>query len=127
MSITEKDNFESDEDDDLVAYLDGELPADLTRRIENRLAGDSDYRDQLRELDQAWEALDALPRTNAGENFARTTIAMVVKEAENDLAKRTADASKIGRLRRLRWAAVCLVAVAASFTAASVFMPNRDT
>ena len=47
--------------EELVAYLDGELPPDDCRRVEERLAADDDYRQQLRDLDQAWEALDALP------------------------------------------------------------------
>ncbi len=126
MSTSEQENLESAEGDDLVAYLDGELTTEENRRIEDRLAGDSDYREQLRELDQAWEALDTLPRPSVGENFTRTTIAMVVGEAENDLAKRTADATQAGRSWRLRWAAVALVVTAASFTAASFLLPTKD-
>jgi anti-sigma factor RsiW len=55
--------------EELVAYLDGELPPDDCRRVERRLAEDDDYRQRLRDLDQAWEALDALPATRADDDL----------------------------------------------------------
>ena len=70
--------------EELVAYLDGELSPDECRRVEERLAGDADYRQQLRDLDQAWEALDALPAASAGDDFARTTIEMVTVAAQDE-------------------------------------------
>src|SRR2546421_727285 len=45
--------------DEIVAYLDGELPPQDCRRVESRLASDEGYRQQLHELDRAWEALDS--------------------------------------------------------------------
>ena len=44
---------------------------------------------QLRDLDQAWEALDALPATSPGDDFARTTIEMVTLAAQEDQQQRT--------------------------------------
>ena len=50
--------------EELVAYLDGELSPDECRQVEERLASDADYREQLRELDQALEG--ALAAASAG-------------------------------------------------------------
>ena len=75
--------------EELVAYLDGELAPEECRRVEERLAKDEEYRQQLRDLDQAWEALDALPTTTVDDGFARTTIELACVAAEEDLSQRT--------------------------------------
>ena len=75
---------------ELVAYLDGELPDAAARRVEHLLATDDEYRRQLGELDQAWSALDSLPTPTVDDKFARTTIEMVALAAQQDLNHRTA-------------------------------------
>ncbi|MEZ6096522.1 MAG: hypothetical protein R3C03_20220 [Pirellulaceae bacterium] len=47
-------------DDDLVAYLDGELPTNRAEWIERQLAEDPSLRDRLKRLEQTWDMLDAL-------------------------------------------------------------------
>ena len=56
MSSIANPQFEPPNNDELVAYLDGELPPEECRAVEERLANDDAYRQQLRDLDQAWEA-----------------------------------------------------------------------
>ncbi|MEX0611357.1 MAG: zf-HC2 domain-containing protein [Pirellulales bacterium] len=89
-------------EEELVAYLDGELPPDECRRIEERLAADGNFRQRLHDLDQAWEALGTLPCTRTDDDFARTTMELVAVAAEGDLSKDTASAAAVGR-RRQRW------------------------
>jgi hypothetical protein len=126
MSTSEKQEFDLTRDDELVAYLDGELPPADNRRVEQRLASDADYRKQLSELDQAWEALDALPRATAGDDFARTTIEMVAVQAQRELSQHEVQIASADRWHRLGWAAVAVVAGVLGFTLASILLPNSD-
>ncbi|MEX2091167.1 MAG: hypothetical protein WD971_00745 [Pirellulales bacterium] len=112
--------------DELVAYLDGELTADECRRVERRLAGDAEYRRRLTELEQAWSALEALPPTAVGDDFARTTIEMVAVVAERDAKDQSATQSASGRRRTYRMAAAGLAIALAAFVAARAFAPSRN-
>jgi hypothetical protein len=126
MSTSEKQESDLTGDDELVAYLDGELPPIDNRRVEERLAADADYRKQLSELDQAWEALDALPRATAGDDFARTTIEMVAVQAQRELSQHEVQVARADRWHRLRWASVAVIAGVLGFTVASIVLPNSD-
>ena len=55
--------------DEIVAYLDGELAPQDSRRVESRLATDEEFRQELNELDRAWDALDALPAATVDDNY----------------------------------------------------------
>jgi len=85
---------------DLVAYLDGELDAEQTRAVEERLSQDLDFRRQLRELQRTWDLLDHLPTANVDDSFTRTTLAMVAVSAADD-AERVA--ARQGRRKRWFW------------------------
>jgi hypothetical protein len=112
--------------DELVAYLDGELAPEECRRVEDRLASDADYRRQLHELDQAWEALDALAKPAANENFARTTIEMVSVAAQQDVSEQTAAAAAERQRRFWGWAAAAITAAALGFVAARSLIPDSN-
>jgi hypothetical protein len=112
--------------DELVAYLDGELSPDDCRRVEQRLAADADYRQQLRELDQAWEALDALPKSIVNDNFAHTTIEMVNLVAERDLADVKGKTAAASRRRFWGLSAAVLAAALGGFVAARALLPNPN-
>jgi anti-sigma factor RsiW len=95
----------------LVAYLDGELDAAESRRVEQRIAEDERYRLQLKQLEQAWDLLDGLPRAEVDDTFTRTTVEMVALAAEQDARQ-----AKVRRRQRswLWWTcAAIVVAVAA--------------
>lgn len=126
MSSTADPQPELPDADELVAYLDGELPPDECRRIEDRLAGDAEYRRQLEELDRAWEVLDELPRTTIGEDFVRTTIDMVTLTAERDLAAQTAALPALRRRRTWLMVAACVAAATVGFAAAHVLTPDSN-
>jgi hypothetical protein len=112
-SVTHPQSEQPSEHDELVAYLDGELGPEECRAVEERLANDAEYRRHLRDLDQAWEALGALPATAVGNGFARTTIELACVAAKEDLSHRTAAISRENRGRR-RWS------IAAGFAAALI-------
>ena len=89
MSSVANPQSDPPNNDELVAYLDGELPPEECRVVEERLATDEEYRQQLRDLDQAWEALNALPAATVDDGFARTTIELACVQAEEDLTQQT--------------------------------------
>jgi hypothetical protein len=118
--------FDSQSSDELVAYLDGELPQDECRRVEERLAGDADYRQQLRDLDQAWEALDSLPATNVDDQFARTTIEMVAVDAEREATQQAVQSAATARKRYWLWTAAGLAAAGIGFAATRMLLSDAN-
>lgn len=115
-------------DEEIVAYLDGELNAETARRFEARLAEDAGLREKLNQHQRAWELLDELPRTDVGEKFTQTTVEMVALSA----ADQVGDASRRDSLRtKFNWLIGGAVAVAASLAgyalvASIVAAPNRQ-
>ena len=49
--------------EELVAYLDGELDSEQSRKIERRKAVEPNARRMMQELDRTWHMLDALDFT----------------------------------------------------------------
>jgi len=113
-------------EEELVAYLDGELDDEASRRIDQLLAADPKVRAALQGLERSWQLLDALDRVEADEGFTRTTLEMVALAAEEDLQKQQA---AIPLRRRRRWligGAGLLTAAAAGFLAAALLRPNPN-
>lgn len=71
-------------DEQLVAYLDGELDADTSRDVEQQLASDVGVRKRLHELERAWDVLSALPEADVSPQFANTTLEMIAQTAEKE-------------------------------------------
>ena len=59
-------------DEQLVAYLDGELDAESSRRIDELLATDAEVRRRLQEMERTWDLLDDLDTAPVGGQFAQT-------------------------------------------------------
>jgi anti-sigma factor RsiW len=70
--------------EELTAYLDGELTSEDRRRVEEKLARDPEYRGELQRMQRAWDMLDKLPRATVDDSFARTTIEMVAVVAVDE-------------------------------------------
>jgi hypothetical protein len=123
---TESENAESSLEEQLVAYLDGELDAEAVRRIEERLASEPAVREALGRLERTWDLLDELGSTPVGESFTRTTLEMVTVAAEQDVEHAMAEVP-VRRRRRL-WliGAGVLAAAAAGFFAAFLALPNSN-
>lgn len=115
MSPLNQPQPESTRSEELVAYLDGELAPDECRAVEDRLANDAEYRQQLRDLDQAWEALDALPTTKLDDAFARTTIELACVAAQEDASQRKSAVAAESRGRRQWWIAGGIAAAVMGF------------
>ena len=80
-------------DEQLTAYLDGELSATECAQLETRLVEEEPLRRRLAELRQAYEFLDELPDTPHKQSFTQSTIAMVVEEVKR-ASPQTTSASK---------------------------------
>jgi hypothetical protein len=113
-------------DEDLVAYLDGELEDPASRRLEERLANDEKARERLRALASSWNLLDHLPRAALDEAFARTTVELLVAEARKEIA---AEQAALPLRKRRRWIAAAVAGLAAAmigFIAVFVAWPNEN-
>ena len=104
--LTEADRIQ----EELVAYLDGELDADASDRVEQQLAADSVYRQKLKELQAAWDLLDQLPQAPVTESFTQTTVEMVALTAEAEVQ---AAEKRLGRRRQWGVLAIGFTAAAA--------------
>lgn len=98
-------------DEEIVAYLDGELDPAAVARVERRLAEDPAYRARLGQLQRAWDLLDALQRTEADDQFTQSTVAMVAIAAEQEA--RTQQLKQVRR-RTLGWLTAAIGVVAAA-------------
>ncbi|PHR89478.1 MAG: hypothetical protein COA78_35810 [Blastopirellula sp.] len=73
-------------DEQLVAYLDGELVDEQRAEVESRLASDETVRRRLQELDRTWELLSELPVSEVDEeNFTRSTVEMIAVAASQEV------------------------------------------
>ena len=109
------------ERDNLVAYLDGELPDGESRRIATKLTSSPTARREVEALERTWQLLDHLPRPQAPENFTERTLTGVRQWEERGGAIESVVASVV---RRFAWAAMWLVAAAVAFVA-SYALINR--
>ena len=113
-------------DEELVAYLDGELDAESARRIEALLASDPQTRRRLESLERTWDLLDELDTAPVGEPFTQTTLEMVAVAADRDAERDRIEAP--GRRRR-NWKILGLFLLAsalAGFAAVALFWPNPN-
>lgn len=113
------------DEEDLVAYLDGELTGTEMQRIEERLSADEEYRRQLQRLQRAWDLLDDLPRQEASESFSQSTVSMVALQTSGEF---TATKSRAGLWQWLGAAAAIVLAGAAGYGATHLVYdsPNRE-
>lgn len=69
-------------DEQLTAYLDGELSSEESAALEGRLVGDQYLRTRLADLRKAYDLLDELPEAPHSMSFTQTTIEMVVADVK---------------------------------------------
>ena len=98
--------------DELTAYLDGELDAEARATVERRLAQDESFRLRMQRMEDAWALLDALPRTEADMSFTQSTVEMVALAAKDELS----DVEQSNRRRRtIGWIATITAVALAGF------------
>ena len=61
-------------DEQLVAYLDGELESQERDELEKRLGSDGQLRLRLRTLQRGWEMLENLPQVAPSPNLLETQL-----------------------------------------------------
>lgn len=114
--------------EELVAYLDGELDADASDRIERRLAEDPAYRQQLNDLQAAWDLLDQLPRAHVTESFTQSTVEMVAVKAQDEAQHLAKSVDQRRRLGLVALAASGLLAAVAGYRLVGqrLDLPNQE-
>jgi anti-sigma factor RsiW len=114
-------------EEQLVAYLDGELDAETSRRIEELLATNPKARQTLQGLDRTWELLSELERPEVAERFTQSTLEMVTVAAAEDTERSRTEASRRRRWRRVTLGGSLLAAAAAGFLGVALRPdPNRQ-
>ena len=93
-------------DEEIVAYLDGELDSVAEAQIVRKLSEDAAYRARLSQLQHAWDLLDNLRGTEADDEFAASTVAMVAVHAEQESKSQQL---RVVRQRSLTWLAIAAV------------------
>ena len=88
-------------DEILVAYLDGELSAAETERLESQLASEAELRERLHQLQVSWDLLDELPQSQPDRSFLQSTIELVVSSSLKRPQPR----------KRAAWVVVSMVAI----------------
>ena len=76
--------LKSEQREDLVAYLDGELDGEQSRAIDQALVGSPVARHEVEMLTRTWEMLDLLPAEKAPETFTHTTMQTVLLEEKTE-------------------------------------------
>ena len=71
-------------EEELVAYLDGELPDAERARIDKRLVEDPAVQRKMAQLQKAWDLLDMLSKAEPDAEFTRSTVEMVAIQQEKD-------------------------------------------
>jgi anti-sigma factor RsiW len=66
-----------DTDEELSAFLDGELDGDRTRELSAEATRDPKLRGKLDEYQKTWELLDHLPKAEPSANFTERTLSRV--------------------------------------------------
>ena len=74
----------SDERAALVAYLDGELPAERSQVLADKLTRSLSGRREVEMLKTTWELLDFLSRPEVDDSFTARTITLVSGRPEGD-------------------------------------------
>lgn len=97
--------------EELVAYLDGELDSAAVLIVERKLADDEGYRQRLQQLQAAWDLLDHLPRSHVDQSFTHDTLKLVALSAEDDAQKTKRQAA---RWRQAGWVSGVATAAAAA-------------
>jgi Predicted transmembrane transcriptional regulator (anti-sigma factor) len=115
-------------DEELVAYLDGELDREAATGVERRLADDPAYRARLSQLQRTWDLLDTLQRTEADEQLVHSTVAMVAVHAAEEAKSQQMRAVRRRGLMTLLIAALVILSASTAYLAIHrrLSRPNRQ-
>ncbi|MEZ6065112.1 MAG: hypothetical protein R3B90_05275 [Planctomycetaceae bacterium] len=110
---------------ELVAYLDGELSDEDTRKIEQLIAGSAVARGDVELLAATYELLGELPRPKASGDFTERTMATArLDEIKPDLVSSPLIDGIRRSLSYIGWIALLLVAGAIGYSATRFWAPR---
>ena len=113
-------------DEQLVAYLDGELDEGSVGRIESQLASDPELRRRLDSLSGVWTMLDELDQTQADKKLTESTLEIVALAAGSDAGAGN-DTSARWQLRRiLTFAGIMSSAFLLGFVCVAIARPDGN-
>jgi hypothetical protein len=113
-------------EEQLVAYLDGELSDAESRRVEELVAADPGAREAMTRLERTWGLLDRLDRSQVGEGFTHTTLEMLAVAAAEDAETLKALAPRRKIRRRLIGGLVLAGCALTGYLALSLSWPDPD-
>ena len=115
--VPDQQRLSPDERSNLVAFIDGELPAEQSEALASKLTQSVTARREVDALRRTWELLDHLPRPQASDDFTARTLTQA--EALGGRGGRIATRASLVA-RKVLIAAGWLVAAGALFTAGHV-------
>jgi len=83
----------SHDPEQIVAYLDGELPDSEAETIEQMLAADPGLRTDMEHLTRSWDLLDLLPTGRASAGFSERTLSAIRAQSLSTIAEVPVEAS----------------------------------
>ena len=113
-------------DEQLVAYLDGELDKESVARIESQLATDPELRGRLDSLSGVWAMLDELERPQVDRELTETTLEMVALAAGSDSGDGNGTLSRRQLRRVLTFTGVLSTAFFLGFICVAIARPNSN-
>ncbi len=126
MTVKNENHVPDDDQQQLVAYLDGEIDAEQALLIEERLAQDPDFRKSLNDLQRSWEMLDNLPQSVPSEQFTKTTVEMVAVQIDNDVGHQQRTWGRARTLQTTATAASIVLMSVAGFAIAKFVLESPD-
>lgn len=126
----------SQSNENLIAYLDGELPEDEASAVEQSLVEDAGVRRDVEQLSRTYDLLDLLPALRASDGFAEKTLTAIrsvqpesPSESESDRVSTRPQHDFSRRLTfwAVRVAAFCGLLVAAQIGFNSSFRQNSES
>ncbi|MBM4075960.1 MAG: hypothetical protein FJ267_09985, partial [Planctomycetes bacterium] len=111
--------------DDLVAYLDGELPEEKASEIDTILARSEVARHEVEALARTWELLDSLPVPKAsGQFLERTMTTLQLKEIQGAKFLGSLEGKAKVTAVALAWTALILISTWMGFQLTHRWIPN---
>ena len=121
-----QEKTESISEEQLVAFLDGELDEHTATRIRQALETDPELRGRLESLSGAWDMLDQLKQPQVKTDFTESTMELVALAAQSDI-NQSRTFWKIERLRRYATLAAALFAAGLiGFFGGALFRPDPN-
>ncbi|XZE36770.1 hypothetical protein SH501x_002354 [Pirellulaceae bacterium SH501] len=114
MNPNLESQFADEIDEQLTAYLDGELSSVESNRLEQKLVHDESLRLRLAELRRAYDLLDDLPETPHDQRFTQSTIEHVIQKVKESPALEDSLAVSVPSKWRVVWQKYQLAILVAS-------------